>query len=51
MFRALTYVTSGEERRAKHWVPSHGQWSNQPCLYNKTPIKCLDTEAKVSFPV
>lgn len=45
-----TRPISGEGSRVGDWVYPCGQWFNQLCLHNETPIKTLDTEAEISFP-
>lgn len=45
---AITPI-SREGRGAGDWIQVHGQWFNQSCLLNKSPLKTLDSEAWVSF--
>lgn len=43
MTRGLGHSAASGEG-AGDWVQTHGQWFNQPCLCNETPIKPQDTE-------
>jgi hypothetical protein len=41
-FSVLTHsLTSRKGTRTGDWIQWYGQWVNQACLYNKTPIKKL----------
>lgn len=48
---ALGKVTSTQPLRseAQKWIQQYGQKWNQPGLWNEASIKCLETEAQVSY--
>lgn len=48
MIRGLELWASLTSRKGvgtRHWAQSRGQWFNESCLYNETPIKTLVAEA------
>lgn len=46
---ALSHVITAYPPEKGEWVHLRGQWVNQLCLHNETPIKPLDTKAEESF--